>query len=51
MDNPVFSHDAAGFWHWRAKDFCSDRTFASQKETETNYQRLLKVYENSEEIK
>ena len=51
MDDPVFTHDAAGFWYWRTKDFFSDRTFASQEEAETNYQRLLEVYENSEEIK
>lgn len=50
MDNPVFSPDAAGFWMWRTKDFCSDKTFPSCQVAMANYEALKAVYENSEVI-
>ena len=51
MDNPIYSHDAAGRWVWRTDLFYSDRTFPSEEAAITNYKRLKEVYENSEVVK
>ncbi|EKU96658.1 hypothetical protein Lepto7375DRAFT_0608 [Leptolyngbya sp. PCC 7375] len=51
MDNPIYSHDAAGRWIWRTKLFCSDRTFGSESAAIKNYEALKEVYENSEVVK
>ncbi|WP_163671156.1 hypothetical protein [Adonisia turfae] len=51
MDNPVYSHDTAGFWMWRTKSFCSDRTFPTEAAAMENYEALKEVYENSEVVR